>query len=178
MDITGKNPRSTKYYLPAPLAAAGFTYIALLIFVAIMGAFLAAAGEIWHMALQREKEQELLFVGDQFRHAINQYARHTPAGSGRYPASLDDLLKDPRYPNTQRYLRKVYNDPISGSSEWGLIKGPNGEILGIHSLSEEAPVKTRNFNLADASFEDKTKYSDWVFMSTPVRFGARPVKKP
>ena len=45
----------------------------LLAVVAIMGFVLATAGEVWHMALKREKEQELLFVGDQFRRAFTLY---------------------------------------------------------------------------------------------------------
>ena len=53
----------------------GFTYLVLLAVVAAMGIVLATAGEVWHMALKREKEQELLFVGDQFRRAFNLYDR-------------------------------------------------------------------------------------------------------
>lgn len=178
MGMSCINYGSAKVVLRAPSAAAGFTYIALLIFVAIMGVVLASAGEVWHQAVQREKERELLFVGDQFRRAINQYSGHSPAGSGRFPMALEDLLKDPRTPTTQRYLRRIYNDPITGSSKWGLVKGSNGEILGIYSLSEDEPIKKRNFRLADTSFEDKMKYSDWVFMSKSARSSTSPVKKP
>lgn len=130
------------------------------------------------MAMKREKERELLFVGDQFRRALDQYSLHSPAGSRRFPMSLEDLLKDPRTPNTQRYLRKIYSDPITGSLEWGLVKGPNDEIYGIYSLSEEEPVKKHNFSSSDAGFEGKMKYAEWVFMSKPVRFATRPLKKP
>lgn len=153
--------------------AAGFTYIALLIAIAVMGVFLALAGEVWHVAMQREKEQELLFVGHQFRRAIDQYARHAQVGSTRFPMALEDLLKDPRTPNTQRYLRKIYNDPMTGNSNWGLIKGQSGEIFGVYSLSEEEPLKKHNFSFADVTFEDKMKYAEWVFMSSPVRYGSR-----
>lgn len=159
--------------LPTPAGVAGFTYIALLIIVAVMGVALALTGEVWHMAAKREKEQELLFVGNQFRHAIAQYARHAQIGSVRFPMKLEDLLQDPRTPNTQRYLRKIYNDPITGSSTWGLLKGPSGEIFGVYSLSDDEPIKKQNFSVADASFEDKKKYSDWVFMSLPGRYGSR-----
>lgn len=38
-----------------------------------MGIALAVTGEVWHIALKREKEHELLFVGDQLRRAINSY---------------------------------------------------------------------------------------------------------
>lgn len=176
--MSGNSAAGSKNRVRIPYAAAGFTYIALLITIVMIGVILAAAGEIWHMATQREKERELLFVGDQFRRAINQYSRHTQAGSRRYPVNLEDLLKDPRTPNTQRYLRKIYLDPVTGSSEWGLVRGPSGEIFGVYSLSEDEPIKKRNFNFADAAFEDKTKYSEWVFMGTPLRYGSRPLRKP
>lgn len=159
--------------LRALSAAAGFTYIALLIVIAIMGVVLATAGEVWHMEAKREKEKELLFVGNQFRRAISQYAAHAQSGSARFPMKLEDMLQDPRAPNTRRYLRRVYSDPITGSSKWGLVKGPSGEILGIYSLSEDEPVKKHNFSLADAGFEDKMKYTEWVFMSSPVRRSSR-----
>ncbi|MEQ1668125.1 MAG: type II secretion system protein [Sulfuriferula sp.] len=142
----------------------GFTYVVLLAIVAIMGVMLAAVGEVWHTTLKREKEQELLFVGDQFRRAFNAYGLRTPGNARRYPLSLEDLLKDPRYPGVQRYLRKIYVDPITGSTQWGLIKGPNGENFGVHSLSTNAPVKQHGFRRVDARFEGREKYSDWVFM--------------
>jgi type II secretory pathway pseudopilin PulG len=145
----------------------GFTYLGLLAVIAIMGVALLATGEVWHTAQKREKERELLFVGNQFRQAIDGYYEHTPDREPRYPVRLEDLLKDPRFPSTQRYLRKIYLDPISGSEQWGLIKGPDGEIYGVHSLSEAEPVKKGNFSLADKNFEGKTKYADWVFMHVP-----------
>lgn len=142
----------------------GFTYIALLIFIVIMGVGLAAAGEVWHMTMKREKEEELLFVGNQFRNAITMYYYRTPGQSVRYPMSLEDLLKDPRYPATKRYLRKIYFDPITNSTNWELVKGPNGEIFGVHSASEDEPMKKSNFSFADQGFEGQMKYSDWVFI--------------
>lgn len=147
--------------------AGGFTYIGLLIIVVIMGVLLVTAGEVWHTVQRREKEKELLFVGNQFRQAINGYFEHTQGQERRYPLNLEDLLKDPRYPSTQRYLRKIYRDPVSGSEKWGLIKGRDGEIYGVHSLSEEEPIKKGNFSLADKNFEGRMKYADWVFMHVP-----------
>ena len=44
----------------------GFTYVGLLIAVALMGVGLAAYGELYSHAAQREKEAELLFIGGQF----------------------------------------------------------------------------------------------------------------
>ena len=148
----------------------GFTFIGVLVIVAIMGVALLAVGEVWSFARQREKEQELLFVGDQFKQAIKLYYAHTPVTSRLkpYPMSLDDLLKDPRYPSTQRYLRKIYLDPISNSPEWGLLKNPNGSIYGVYSMSNGTPVKQGNFRTAYSDFAGKTNYSDWVFKYAPV----------
>jgi type II secretory pathway pseudopilin PulG len=141
----------------------GFTYIALLILVAIIGVGLVTTGQVWITAMKREKEQQLLFIGGQFRHAITLYYKNSLGQSARFPMSLEDLLKDPRYLETRRYLRQIYPDPINNSLEWGLVKGPNGEIYGVYSLSQEEPFKKSNFSLADHAFEGKTQYSDWVF---------------
>jgi type II secretory pathway pseudopilin PulG len=151
---------------PGCRRARGFTYIGVLILVVMMGVALAAAGEIWHTAMKREKEQELLFAGNQFRLAIDQYSAQAPGPGRRYPQSLDELLQDPRQPGVRRYLRKIYLDPMTGKPEWGLITGPNGEIFGVHSLSEAEPLKKANFPLAEEGFEGRTKYSEWVFMAT------------
>lgn len=159
------NDRSIRRMRPG--RAGGFTYIGLLIVVVIMGIVVVSVSEVWHMVQRREKEKELLFVGNQFRWAIDGYYQHTAGQQLRYPVKLEELLKDPRQPSTQRYLRKIFRDPVSGSEKWGLIRGPDGEIYGVHSLSEEEPIKKANFSLADKNFEGKTKYSDWIFMHVP-----------
>jgi hypothetical protein len=56
---------------------------------------------------------------------------------------------------------------MTGKAEWGLITGPGGEIFGVHSLSEDEPLKKSRFDLADRHFEGGTKYSDWVFLYAP-----------
>jgi hypothetical protein len=91
---------------------------------------------------------------------------------------LEHLLKDPRHPGTQRYLRRIYRDPVTGGEEWGLVRGAGGEILGVHSLSEEPPLKQGNFSLADRDFAGKTKYADWVFMHVPGQRTAASAQQP
>lgn len=155
----------------------GYTYIALLILIAVMSVGLTTAGEVWSTALKRDKEEELLFVGHQIRNAITMYYMNSPAQAGRYPLRLEDLLKDPRYPATKRYLRKIYPDPLSSTANWELIRDAKGEILGIHSASEEEPIKKSNFDLVDQDFEGKKKYSDWVFM-IPARIAQQAMTTP
>lgn len=159
----------------------GFTFLGLMVIVVIMGIALSAVSEIWYTAHKREKEQELLFVGDQFRRAIIHFYERPPSGARRYPSSLEDLLKDPRFPGVRRHLRKIYADPMTGTTDWGLVKGPNGEILGVYSQSSEEPAKKANFRRVDAMFEGKSKYSEWVFMAAatvqPPGVAAVPRKK-
>jgi type II secretory pathway pseudopilin PulG len=147
-----------------PARMRGFGYIGLLILVTMMSAALAGAGEVWHTAQQREKEQELLFAGGQFRRAIAQYYANTPGKARRYPLQLEELLKDPRHPGIRRYLRKIYLDPMTGKAEWGLVTGPGGEIHGVYSRSQDTPLKQASFRLTEKAFEGKTKYSEWVFI--------------
>lgn len=141
----------------------GFTYLAVLLAVAVIGIGLAATGKIWSQARQREQEQELLFVGNQFRQAIALYYQRTPGAAPRYPAELEDLLQDKRYPGTQRYLRKLYADPMTGKPEWGLVTAPGGGIMGVYSLSGMTPIKTSGFWERDRTFEGANHYSDWKF---------------
>lgn len=168
MDDSGKKSGSGLPELPNGRGRrhpdAGFTYIGLMVLVAIMGVVLAATGAVWHTALKQEKERELLFIGDQFRRALKLYYQHTPGNAKRYPLNLEDLLRDPRHPGTQRYLRQIYADPVTGVAEWGVVKGPGGEIFGVYSLSKDEPLKKANFSRVNRSFEGRTRYSDWVFM--------------
>lgn len=146
----------------------GFTYLALLFFVAIMGVALAATGVLWSTARQRDKEQELLFIGNEFRKAIASYYERTPGAVKRYPASVDNLLKDNRHLTTQRYLRKVYLDPMTGSTEWGTVRAADGGIMGVYSLSERGPLKTGNFRTADQALAGKLSYAEWKFVYVPI----------
>jgi type II secretory pathway pseudopilin PulG len=155
----------------------GFTYVAALVMVAILGVIAAATAAVWHTERKRESEAELIFVGHQYRDAIGRYFERSPGPVKTFPRRLEDLLLDPRTPAIRRYLRTLYPDPISGRYEWGMIKGPNGEIVGIFSLSEGKPLKQGNFSRSDERLENRDKYSEWVFQYSPSRssgFGVSP----
>ena len=106
----------------------GFTYLCALLLVAVAAAGLAAISELWSHARQREKEAELLWIGNQFKQAIGLYYQRSPGAVKRYPEKLEDLLEDRRFVSTQRYLRRIYTDPMTGKAEWGVSVTPNGEI--------------------------------------------------
>lgn len=155
----------------------GFTYVTVLFLVAMMSGGLALIGEVWHTSAAREKEAELLHVGNEYRKAIERYYL---SGPRQYPKNLADLVKDPRQPGTVRHLRRTYPDPITGKEEWGMVKSADGGFAGVHSLSENSPFKTSGFAVRDASFEGKTKYSDWQFVFAPAAAAAtaKPLAKP
>jgi type II secretory pathway pseudopilin PulG len=155
--------------------ARGFTYLTVLFIVAILTTGLALVGEVWHTSATREKEADLLFAGNQYRKAIARYYLSGP--QRQYPRSLDDLLKDPRRPGAERYLRKLYPDPVTGK-EWILVKAPDGGILGVHSVSDQKPFKEARFKARDAAFQGAQKYSDWKFVYLPQAAPAPTTKPP
>lgn len=146
---------------------AGFTYLGLMILVAILALATSATLTLGSIAQRREAEQRLLEVGAAYRQAITSYVNSSPAGRRSYPASLADLLKDPRYPGVRRHLRRLYPDPISGKNEWGLVAAPGGGIMGIHSLSDARAIKIAEFDAENQLFEGKSRYSEWVFAALP-----------
>jgi type II secretory pathway pseudopilin PulG len=140
----------------------GYTYVAMLLAVAAIGIGLAAAGIVWSQASQRAKERELLFVGDQFRRAIERYYERSP-GVKRYPAALADLVSDKRFPSPERHLRRIYSDPLTGKAEWTLIEAPGGGIMGVKSTSNAVPIKNAAFARRDRTFEGAKTYQEWEF---------------
>jgi hypothetical protein len=135
--------------------------------VAVGGAVLAAIGELTSHAQQRDKEAELLFAGHQYRQAIAAYYERSPGGAKQFPQKLEDLLEDKRYPVAQRYLRKLYRDPVIAKAEWGLMEAPGGGIMGVYSLAELKPAKSGGFSREDETFADAATYGDWKFFYTP-----------
>lgn len=129
----------------------------------LLGIGLMAAEDVWSVARQREREKELLFVGDQYREAIRRYYVGAPPGTARVlPPSVKVLLSDDRYPVPVRHLRRAYPDPITGKSEWGMVR-VNDQILGVYSLSEKKPMKQAGFVPLHQAFKDAETYRQWVF---------------
>ncbi|MEF8712079.1 MAG: type II secretion system protein [Accumulibacter sp.] len=151
----------------------GFTYLGLMILVAVLALATSATLTLGSLVQRREAEQRLLEVGDTYRRAISSYLNSSPTGDRRYPGSLADLLKDPRYPGIRRHLRQLYPDPITGGNDWGLVPAPGGGIMGIHSLSDARPIKIAGFEAANQAFEKKSRYSQWLFVVMPIATGVR-----
>ena len=147
-------------------SSAGFTYLALLAAIIIIGITLSAAGKYWQNVTLREKEEELLFRGNQYRSAIERYYLSPPGR--QYPSNIEDLLKDGRTAKMKRHLRQQYKDPLTGE-DFEIIrdKTKGNRITGVYSKSDATPLKQTGFDEVNKEFEGKQKYSEWKFEYLP-----------
>jgi type II secretory pathway pseudopilin PulG len=147
-----------------PKAQHGFSYIAVLAALVVMGILAGKATNLTSAALRADRESELMFRGMAYQRAIQSYYE-SDQGFRRYPTSLDDLLSDSRF-ISRRHLRKSYVDPVGDA--WILIPSPDGGIMGVSSSSEQKPSKKANFPVGLESFEEAETYRDWVFVFRPA----------
>ena len=158
----------------------GFTYVGLIVLVTIIGLVGAATLKADALLRRAAAEEELLEIGAAFSAALTSYAEATPRGQPQQPPTLDELLKDPRFPGTRRHLRKIFVDPITGKAEWGIvwlnkgggIGGSNGGtssgtgVLAVYSLSESTPLKQAGFDARFQNLQNREHISEWKFAAT------------
>jgi len=143
----------------------GFSYIGLLVIIAVLAVVAAGTVQTGAVVQRRDAEDEEIAVGLEFKTAVRSYFEATPSGMpSSAPRSLQDLLRDPRFPNPKRYLRKIYNDPLTGKPDWGLIHSPEGGILGVYSKAQGVPIRQDNFPDELFFFKNKKTYRGWVFV--------------
>ena len=92
----------------------GYAFLVLMMIVTILLISLTAALPSIYTAGQREKEEELIFRGNEYARAILFFHRQF----GRFPSSVDEILKKT---NGFRFLRRAYRDPMSPNGKWRLI---------------------------------------------------------
>jgi type II secretory pathway pseudopilin PulG len=81
----------------------GYAMAALLVAMSIMAIMMTVAMPVWKQISTREKEEELVFRGEQYARAIGLFQRKFANAA---PPSFDLLVE-------QRFLRKKYKDPIT-----------------------------------------------------------------
>lgn len=179
--------------------------VALLVGLSIMAVALSIALPTWSTMAKREREEELIFRGQQYARAITLYQRRF---ANAYPANIDILVE-------QKFLRKKFKDPMTADGEFQPVfvgqpipgqatapgqqgqqqgqQGPQGSpqagqrggvllgtgrsggqatfgqqqgrtgggagIMGVVSKSEAASMRLYN---------NRSKYSEWVFVATPA----------
>jgi len=145
----------------------GFTYAGVLFAVVVLGLALSTAGTLWSASSQREREAELLWVGEQYVRAIETFYLYGPGGARYYPRSLQDLVEDRRGPVLRRHLRKLYADPMTGQIDWELEQLADGAIVGVRSRSTKQPFRRVGTGPAMIDFEEADCYCDWAFVYSP-----------
>ncbi len=120
-------------------AEQGYVLAAVIILLAVMMIFLAAAVPKVRKDIQRDQELETMHRGQQYIRAVQLYYRKF----GHFPPNVD-ALEDT---NMMRFLRRRYPDPLTGQDDWKpVIYGQNKAPLSMgyfgHPLSMGAAVLT------------------------------------
>lgn len=155
---------------------------ALLVGMGIMAVMLTVAMPVWSQLARREKEEELVFRGEQYARAIGLFQRKFANAA---PPTIDLLVE-------QKFLRKKYKDPISGedfvpvtqaqqapqtsarpgetartqvqppprpATGGGQAPGSQvGGIMGVTSKSTEQSIRL---------YKGRNHYNEWQFVYTP-----------
>ena len=82
----------------------GFMMVMILIGMGVVAIMMTAALPKWGQQVQRSREEDLIFYGEQYARAIALFA---VKNRGAYPMDLDILV-------SQKFLRKKFKDPITG----------------------------------------------------------------
>jgi type II secretory pathway pseudopilin PulG len=100
MDLDGQARKKDGYAMAALLAALG-----------VLAVLSMVAMPTWRQAMQREKEEELVFRGKQYARAISLFQRKF---ANAFPLNYDLLVE-------QRFLRKKYKDPMTEDGEFQVL---------------------------------------------------------
>jgi type II secretory pathway pseudopilin PulG len=91
----------------------GYAMAVLLVAMSVTAVLLTAAMPVWKQMARREKEEELIFRGQQYARALRLFsAKYANAG----PPNLDVLVE-------QRFLRRKYKDPITNDDFQPILAG-------------------------------------------------------
>ena len=180
----------------------GYAMAALLVGLAVMAVLMSAAVPAWRTLAQREREEELVFRGEQYARAVMLFQRKY---GGSLPPKLDVLLE-------QRFLRKKYRDPMTADGEFQLVyqvsaAGPLGPGTagtatrpGVRPTptapSQPAPeegrrtgpgtglrggvmgVVSRSKGQALRTYQGRSRYNEWQFLYSTLKANRPPGPEP
>jgi type II secretory pathway pseudopilin PulG len=118
MDLAGQGKRQTD-------GERGYAMAALLVALGVMAVMFTVVMPVWKQTAQREKEEELVFRGKQYVHAIGLFQRKF---ANAYPPNVDVLVE-------QRFLRKKFKDPITNDD---FVPIPVGQGLPASGAQQAA----------------------------------------
>lgn len=110
----------------------GFTYLGVLIAIAIMGVALLLVSQVWSATSQRQKIEQLKWVGAQYKNAVVSYYYAGPSAARTLPRHLDELVEDRRFNPPKHHLRKLYPNPLTGRVDWSVVQ-VSERIYGVQT---------------------------------------------
>lgn len=150
----------------------GFSYVIVMFLVAVVAIASVRAMENTLTTQRREKEAELLYVGQLYLNAIRSYYENSPGTAKQFPLkgqadAFAALIFDGRNTIVARHLRKRFYDPLTGSEDWGVVYNGNA-VIGVYSKSQQKPIKRDGFPAQLVGFKDAATYADWRFIYRPA----------
>lgn len=94
--------------------SSGYVLIMLLFVITAMAIGLMVAVPVWQTQIQREKEEELIFRGNQYVEAVRIFQSKKP---GTFPSTLEELVKE-------KCIRRLYKDPMNPEGTWNVVLLP------------------------------------------------------
>ena len=149
--------------------AHGYAMAALIVGISILAVMLGVALPLWHTAVRREREAELVFRGEQYVQAIRLFQRRY---AGTFPPNIDVLVQ-------QRFLRRRYQDPITRGDFQPLYADVGMEAASVRA-SGQAPAPatpTRGGVIGVVStstdrslrmYNGRGHYNEWTFVAVDV----------
>lgn len=116
--------------------ARGFTYLTLLIAIAVSGVGLTVMSEMWSKTSERNAKLQRQWEATQYENAIRSYYYSTPPEKRNLPRNIDVLLLDDRTAPPLRHLRKIYHGwrPVISSAgiEGFTLEAGRGETVTLN----------------------------------------------
>jgi hypothetical protein len=119
-DDSGKSPRPRGLPLLPGLvfpwrgrSRRGSVLLIIMMMATVLLVSLTAALPSIYQEAQREREEELIFRGNQYAHAVMLFRQKFQ----RFPSTVDELIET----DGMRFLRKAYTDPMDPKGKWRFI---------------------------------------------------------
>jgi len=121
-----------------PAQQSGYALVALLAVMTLLSLFALAAAPSMRQQLQRQREKEAIFRGEQVADAIRAFYIYRAstlraAGDQALPTSIDQLLEGIPIQGGSKKLQilraSAARDPLSAAGEWRLIRPRSQELI-------------------------------------------------
>ena len=145
----------------------GYTLAELVMVAALIALLSSIVLPVAKFTVKRRKEAELRLSLRQMRTAIDEHKKLSDSGmipvklgGEGYPESLEVLVEGIELvgqERTQRFLRRIPMDPMTGEAEWGLRSyqdEPDSTSFGGQNVYDV-------YSLSDGTGLDGTEYKDW-----------------